>query len=301
MDQNPQYFQTRIQDIYKDLQGALTRTDIDERWNEKMEDELNELIQELKAAFSENTKLQSFTNVKIRGSVLSTISAQTEFLVSQIRKLSTILNMNIESDILPKKPVDKTKVFVVHGHDKETKKIVSEFLSSLQLMPIILHQQANEGNTIIEKFEKYSDVSFAVVLLTPDDAGDSKNKISSDLMSLGLNYLAEDLKIVGMDMEKKISESEKKKMIKTMERNYQKKLCEYIEKLTPRSRQNVIFELGYFFSKLGRKNVVALIKDKVEKPSDMDGIVYVQFDKEKEWQQILIRELIAAGMSVYGK
>jgi predicted nucleotide-binding protein len=35
----------------------------------------------------------------------------------------------------------------------------------------ILHEQANRGRTIIEKFEDYADVGFAVVLLTGDDRG----------------------------------------------------------------------------------------------------------------------------------
>ncbi|WP_244272813.1 TIR domain-containing protein [Burkholderia lata] len=35
----------------------------------------------------------------------------------------------------------------------------------------ILHEQANQGHTILEKIDAYSDVSFAVVLLTPDDEG----------------------------------------------------------------------------------------------------------------------------------
>jgi predicted nucleotide-binding protein len=37
--------------------------------------------------------------------------------------------------------------------------------------PIILHEQANKGRTVIEKVEANSDVSFAVVLLRPDDEG----------------------------------------------------------------------------------------------------------------------------------
>src|SRR5262249_17157379 len=36
---------------------------------------------------------------------------------------------------------------------------------------IVLHEQANQGRTVIEKFEKHADVDFAVVLLTPDDLG----------------------------------------------------------------------------------------------------------------------------------
>jgi len=39
---------------------------------------------------------------------------------------------------------------------------------------VILHEQANKGRTVIEKVEANSDVSFAVVLLTPDDEGCAK-------------------------------------------------------------------------------------------------------------------------------
>lgn len=61
------------------------------------------------------------------------------------------------------------KVFVVHGHDEGLKQTVARVLEQLDLQPIILHEQPNSGRTIIEKFEDYSDVAFAVVLLTPDD------------------------------------------------------------------------------------------------------------------------------------
>lgn len=63
------------------------------------------------------------------------------------------------------------KVFVVHGHEEATRDAVARFLTVLELEPIILHEQANRGRTIIEKFEDHADVGFAVVLLTPDDIG----------------------------------------------------------------------------------------------------------------------------------
>ncbi len=64
------------------------------------------------------------------------------------------------------------KVFVVHGHDTEAKESVARFLEKLGLEPIILHEQPNQGRTVIEKFEVSSrEVAFAVVLLTPDDLG----------------------------------------------------------------------------------------------------------------------------------
>ncbi len=69
-------------------------------------------------------------------------------------------------------PTGTRKVFVVHGHDEAAKEATARFLEKLHLDPIILHEQASGGRTIIEKFEKYSnDVGFAVVLLTPDDLG----------------------------------------------------------------------------------------------------------------------------------
>jgi len=68
------------------------------------------------------------------------------------------------------------KVFVVHGHDNEAKESTARFLDRLGLEPVILHEQASSGRTIIEKFETYSgDIAFAVVLLTPDDVGYSRN------------------------------------------------------------------------------------------------------------------------------
>jgi len=61
------------------------------------------------------------------------------------------------------------KVFVVHGRDEAAKTNLEVFLLEIGLEPIVLHRQADEGLTIIEKFEKHSDVGYAFVLLTPDE------------------------------------------------------------------------------------------------------------------------------------
>jgi predicted nucleotide-binding protein len=72
-------------------------------------------------------------------------------------------------------PTMTKEVFIVHGHDVEVKTQAHLFLKKAGLNPIILHEQANEGRTIIEKFEKHASVAaFAVVLLTPDDEGGPK-------------------------------------------------------------------------------------------------------------------------------
>ncbi len=68
------------------------------------------------------------------------------------------------------------KVFVVHGHDEAMKQAAARMLEQLGLKPVILHEHPNKGRTIIEKFTDYSDVGFAVVLLSPDDFGYSKDQ-----------------------------------------------------------------------------------------------------------------------------
>lgn len=138
-------------------------------------------------------------------------------------------------------------IFLIHGHDTGAREGVARFIESLGLKICILHEMENQGKTIIEKFEHYSNVGFAVALLTSDDLGGSK---------------------------------------KTPE-----------QKL-PRARQNVVFEFGYFIGKLGRSRVCALVDDGVEKPSDLDGIVYIPLDRAGGWKLALAREIKKGGLEV---
>ena len=77
------------------------------------------------------------------------------------------------------KSFDKSKVFVVHGHDNEAKLEVARFIEKIELTPIILHEQPSGSKTIIEKIEAYSDVGFGVVLYTPCDVGAKASKSPS--------------------------------------------------------------------------------------------------------------------------
>lgn len=76
----------------------------------------------------------------------------------------------------PKAPMDKSKVFIVHGHDNAAKEAVARFIEKIGLEAIILHEQASSGNTIIEKIEANSNVGFGIVLYTPCDLGVSQEK-----------------------------------------------------------------------------------------------------------------------------
>lgn len=139
------------------------------------------------------------------------------------------------------------KIFIVHGRDEAAKEASARFLEKLGLQPIILHEQPNIGRTIIEKFEAYADVGYAIILLTPDDMG-------------------------GLASEK--------------------------PELNLRARQNVVFELGYFIGKLGRKRVCALYREDVELPSDFHGVLYVSLDNGDAWKFHLAKELKAIGFEI---
>ncbi len=76
----------------------------------------------------------------------------------------------------PQVPTDMRSVFVVHGRNEGRKDTVARFLDQLGLEPIVLHEQPNDGRTIVEKFEDHSDVAFAVVLCTADDSGALKGE-----------------------------------------------------------------------------------------------------------------------------
>lgn len=70
------------------------------------------------------------------------------------------------------------------------------------------------------------------------------------------------------------------------------------DKDTYRARQNVVFEMGYFMGALGRSNVMCLLQDKVEKPGDIDGVVYTPIDSAGVWKFSLVKELKACGYKV---
>lgn len=143
------------------------------------------------------------------------------------------------------------KVFIVHGHNEIMKQSVARIIEKLDLEPIILHEQANQGMTIIEKFLNNSNVGFSIILLSADDIGYSKKDGNSS---------AKD-----------------------------------------RARQNVIFELGFFTAKLGRKRVVALVENSknFEIPSDVHGVIYIPFEGiDGKWKFDIAKELMESGYNL---
>ncbi len=127
---------------------------------------------------------------------------------------------------------ENKEIFIVHGHDKNSKNSLENILYRWNLKPSAIQDEDSKGRTIIEFLEsEIKKQSVAIVLLTPDDIGYSKK-----------------------DEEKK----------------------------QPRARQNVILELGMLIGSLTRERCIILRQTGVEIPSDIDGLLYIAFDKEVE-------------------
>jgi predicted nucleotide-binding protein len=85
-----------------------------------------------------------------------------------------IMEGNGIMDSISNDALNMSKVFVVHGHNGEMKEAVARLIERQGLQAVILHEKANQGATIIEKFERNSDVSCAICLFTADDFGRAK-------------------------------------------------------------------------------------------------------------------------------
>lgn len=125
-------------------------------------------------------------------------------------------------------PIGK-EVFIVHGHDTGVLRELKEILRDMNVEPIILFDQYDDGKTVIEKFEHYGRQSaLAYVMITPDDWVKNNGN-------------------------------------------------EYFQ-----PRPNVLFELGWFCGRYGRDNVRILRKKNTPLPSDLHGIITIDYNDRIE-------------------
>lgn len=69
----------------------------------------------------------------------------------------------------------------------------------------------------------------------------------------------------------------------------------------PRARQNVILEMGMVMAALGRSRMAILQKGALERPSDTDGILRIEFnDHVREIVPKLVQRLQASGFNISG-
>ncbi|MES2800617.1 MAG: nucleotide-binding protein [Bacteroidota bacterium] len=153
-------------------------------WVSRIEHILKELVRQESEPF---IYFKTGKAARIEGNYRDQFDTAKESYIGGLNALKSLLEDGDTFDelLINTKPVEKIeivqetknkvsnlnekKVFIVHGHDHNLKIELEVFLSHIGLKPIVLHREADEGKTIIEKFETNSDVAYVFILLTPDE------------------------------------------------------------------------------------------------------------------------------------
>jgi predicted nucleotide-binding protein len=157
-------------------------------------DEKGVFFQRVENLFEIGDRINS--SVADRDQAVKDIKFRMEMLSTALHLLKSEIERNIDSDRdadglevafasgttkLVKREMKKEQIFVVHGHNLMMKESVARTVEKLKMNAIILNEQADGGQTIIEKFLEHADkIGFAIVLMSSDD-----KVISSESKSLG--------------------------------------------------------------------------------------------------------------------
>lgn len=107
-----------------------------------------------------------------------------------LEEIRDLLAQRNEPSDMPQRTFDE--VFIVHGHDNEAKETVARFVEKSGIEATILHERTNRGKTIPEKFEEHAGkAGFAIILLTPDDVGKSKDETDEFKLRARQNVILE--------------------------------------------------------------------------------------------------------------
>ena len=116
---------------------------------------------------SESSHLEDFNKIRYSLIALTTGTPDSEFQAAYVRGLESaraILESMIEeineywedeieasqsSESHKNEQITTKEIFIVHGRDEGAREKVARFLERLDLKPVVLHEQPNEGRTII--------------------------------------------------------------------------------------------------------------------------------------------------------
>ncbi len=163
-----------------------------------------------------------------------------------------------------KKQSAPNSIFVVHGHDQDMLQAFVAELKNLGVKPIVLREFDTAHDFLYEKFRALAEEArFALVLVSGDDVGTSiKDYKHPAGAERALQY---------------------------------------------RARQNVILELGFFFGALGPDKVFVFQREaptdttflpRLERPSDLDGRMFLSFDEAGAWREKLRLRLADHGFEI---
>jgi predicted nucleotide-binding protein len=96
---------------------------------------------------------------------INKIKSNIETKLQKLESIKSSIEWEIQDNIV------NSRIFFVHGTDCANSAMVLNFIRSLNITPIIMHDLAAAGKTIVEEIQNRNDVHYAVCLLTPDELG----------------------------------------------------------------------------------------------------------------------------------
>lgn len=184
-------------ELLNKIKSSINRLVNQKNWSPEFKAWLSQSELILKKVFEKEPEyVEKFNNIHYSLSVYTNSTSEYEFqeaYVNGLNEAESLIDSYIENiemfeddsendnSRLEEININSNEVFIVHGRDNEAKLEVARYLEKLTLKPIILHEQANGGKTIIEKIEEYTNVRYAVVLYTPCDVGGLKGSKNGEL------------------------------------------------------------------------------------------------------------------------
>jgi len=165
----------------------------------------------------------------------------------------------------------KINIGIVYGHDSDLlnlaeEKIISMSKDGYRVKPAIINQDTlrrENGNIFKAIVEKFSDIDAAIIFMTPDDLAISVKDCES-MLTANKSLLAQEFK----------------------------------NRLFLRSRQNVIYELGYVTGIVGEKKYRIFCPANIEIPSDIQG-KYTERDLSHSNVTEVIEDFIVNNLSCF--
>lgn len=187
IDIGNELFERKIQSVVELATLGKNFEDWDDYNEELLRRSFNKIQNEYFADYHNCTQLLGVDDVLLRRNtetpqykvnhLKKRIETRIQALSQLIKKLPLIAEDTLIQSVTPKIKEHYQIGFIIHGHNELRKLEVARFIENdLGLKSIILHEKPNQGKTIIEKFENYSSVDFAVAIWTGDDEGKSKTE-----------------------------------------------------------------------------------------------------------------------------
>ena len=150
----------------------MANSSLFQKWLNDTETAISEIFKDNRSPQLRNLQWHLASDQTDFASKLSHTEAELESMVTEVQRFwdeDTRLSKSQGRD----RPITN-EVFIIHGRDESAKDALVGFIQQLGLRPVILADQPSAGMTIIEKFERHSEVGFAIALLTPDDVVSSQ-------------------------------------------------------------------------------------------------------------------------------